>query len=296
MGRGSALFIRKTILSSQKCLKPLVPRQEKTLLAGSLASFSQNALNLPWLCSSPPIGPLPLAAALPETPIWGLLRLPLPTWEPELQPEDAGCGGKKRDDARRAGFLLLLTHCLSGASGLCVSLLTDRMKEPEGITVMIRTILTFFYGVQFVFAYEFVRSQLLCEVIWKSILSLFFFKKVDLQRVQCPTASKGGEPGSRGDSDVWNSIICTIVVKWHGQKQTEDFWGKMNLSPFPEAAKQKVGSCWYTFCTEETKGSVLPLDWDWKLWLVFPHKENQKWFLSLQNLNAPRVEKRKQKC
>ena len=121
-------------------------------------------------------------------------------------------------------------------------------------------------------------------------------KKVDLQRVQCPTASKGGEPGSRGDSDVWNSIICTIVVKWHGQKQTEDFWGKMNLSPFPEAAKQKVGSCWCTFCTEETKGSVLPPDWDWKLWLVFPHKENQKWFLSLQNLNAPRVEKRKQKC
>lgn len=237
MGRGSALFIRKTILSSQKCLKPLVPRQEKTLLAGSWASFSQNALNLPWLCSSPPIGPLPLAAALPETPIWGLLRLPLPTWEPELQPEDAGCGGKKRDDARRAGFFLLLTHCLSGASGLCVSLLTDRMKEPEGITVMIRTILTFFYGVQFVFAYEFVWSQLLCEVIWKSILSLFLAKRLTFREFNVPQLVKGESQGPGVTLMKFHHLYYRSQMTW--AETNRRLLGEDELEPVPWGGQAK---------------------------------------------------------
>lgn len=83
------------------------------------------------------------------------------------------------------------------------------MKEPEGITVMIRTILTFFYGVQFVFAYEFVRSQLLCEVIWKSILSLFLAKRLTFREFNVPQLVKGESqgPGVTLTSEIPSSVL-----------------------------------------------------------------------------------------
>ena len=84
-------------------------------------------------------------------------------------------------------------------------------------------------------------------------------------------------------SYFWNSTSCTIFVKYHGQKTIGDFLEKMAFTPLPKIAKWR-----------HAEGSFLPLDWDWKLLLVFPHKGNQKWFLSLQNLNVPIVKKRKQ--
>ena len=67
----------------------------------------------------------------------------------------------------------------------------------------------------------------------------------------------------------------------------------LGKTPFTYSAKsQRHGSVRPTLLHVQER-PLIPLGWDWKLLLAFPHKENQKWFLSLQNLTAPVRKKKK---